>query len=299
MTYEQFKTAITKQLEEMIPRSASLHTQAVQKNNQVSLDSIAILYDNINITPSIYLNYYYDDYRTGKSISDLAIQILNLLRKYQPNDNFDLSFFNDFHSVQKRIVFKLVNYYKNKDMLRTIPHIPYLDLAIVFMCYLDTSLCDNGTILITNSHMDLWDISVQELYEASIHNTPQLLPEEFLTMEEMIQSIMDNSDVSLPLASSNEASGMYILSNEAKLFGASCLLYQDLLHSIAQEFHSCLYILPSSIHEVIIIPTQTRSSLTDLTQMVREVNETQLSEEDILSDHAYYYDLDKQALFAS
>ena len=183
--------------------------------------------------------------------------------------------------------------------------------SIVFLCYLDSKFGQNATILITDEHLKLWKVQDQELYEIAIKNTPTLLPEEFCTMETLIENLIDVTD--FPAKILDECSSptptkdffptvngsMYVLSNQAKLFGASCILYQNLLNKISDHFSSSLYILPSSIHEVIIIPSNDCSSLTQFTQMVQEVNETQLSAEEILSDHAYYYDVSKKALLYS
>lgn len=340
MDYECFKEKLMELLETMIPKNSTLHLQSVTKNNQVHLDGLAILSPDSNISPTIYLNYYYEDfinnfydsvsntnaYRNEEKeadqlpiqeyLSTIANTILKIHNENLPTENFSVSFFKDFEKIQSKIVFKLVNYEKNRDLLRGIPHIPYLDLAIVFLCFLDAQFGQNATILITNEHLKLWKVHDQELYEIAILNTPCLLPEEFCTMETLIENLMDIADApnlnhpdqqfipdmvkdSSFLDASflpHENGSMYVLSNQSKLFGASCILYQNLLKKISDHFSSSLYILPSSIHEVIIIPSNDCSSLSQFTQMVQEVNETQLSAEEILSDHAYYYDESKKAI---
>lgn len=330
MDYECFKEKLMGLLEAMIPANTTLHLQSVTKNNQVHLDGLAILSPDRNISPTIYLNYYYDDFLNHFyetiSISDdhnkkekevqekklqeylitIAATILKIHNENLPAENFSITFFKDFEQIQSKIVFKLVNYEKNRDLLRGIPHIPYLDLAIVFLCFLDAQFGQNATILITNEHLKLWKVHDRELYEIAILNTPCLLPEEFCTMETLIENLIEISD--FPTSNQQEPllmedlvkdASMYVLSNQSKLFGASCILYQNLLSKISQHFSSSLYILPSSIHEVIIIPSKDCSSLSQFTQMVQEVNETQLSAEEILSDHAYYYDESKKAILYS
>ena len=82
---------------------------------------------------------------------------------------------------------------------------------------------------------------------------------------------------------------MYVLSNKSKLNGSGCLFYHNLLHNLCEKLECDLYILPSSIHEVILIPAYDHDSYDELTSMVKEVNSTQLSKEEILSDHVYFY----------
>lgn len=318
LSYDQFKQMLMEMLEAMIPSDATLHLQSVTKNNQIHLDGLAILTTNQNISPTIYMNYYYEDYLdqfemqiTDHSISaenfsnqlssyfvNLAETILKVHQENLPAKNFNVDFFRDFQQIKEHIVFKLVNYEKNKELLRQVPHIPYLDLAIVFLCYLDPQFGSNATILINNEHLNIWEIKDQILYEIAIQNTPKLLPEELCTMEELIGSLIRSSNMtcSKDLIPDSSGSDMFVLSNTSKLFGASCILYQNLLHHLSDHFSSSFYLLPSSIHEVILIPTMDCSCLSQFTQMVQEVNETQLRAEEVLADHAYFYDRSKKAL---
>jgi len=82
---------------------------------------------------------------------------------------------------------------------------------------------------------------------------------------------------------------MYMLSNQNKLNGSVCILYQDLLKDFSERLGCDLYILPSSVHEVLILPAQNDTSCQSLSEMVKEINSSQLSREEILSDHVYYY----------
>ena len=89
---------------------------------------------------------------------------------------------------------------------------------------------------------------------------------------------------------------MYVLSNKSKLNGSGCILYQNLLRSLGKKLESDFYILPSSVHEVLLIPADDQDSYEELTAMVQEVNATQLANEEILSDHVYYYSREAEKL---
>ena len=82
---------------------------------------------------------------------------------------------------------------------------------------------------------------------------------------------------------------MFVLTNESNLFGAACIIYPNLLQHYAAEAQTDFYILPSSIHEVILVPTLDCDNYPELSEMVQEVNDTQLQDDEILSIHAYYY----------
>ena len=83
---------------------------------------------------------------------------------------------------------------------------------------------------------------------------------------------------------------MYILTNRQKLHGSACIVYENLLSSIADRLNSDLYVLPSSIHEFIILPHNNNMSFNAMTEMVNSVNETSVSDEEVLSNHVYFYD---------
>ena len=89
---------------------------------------------------------------------------------------------------------------------------------------------------------------------------------------------------------------MYIMTNRQEVNGASVLLYDDVLQTFALKKKTDFYIMPSSIHEVILIPKSKSPDLKDLNEMINEVNETQVQEEEVLSDHAYYYEKNTHTL---
>ena len=203
----------------------------------------------------------------------------------------DLSFFTDFDRVKYRIIYKLIHRQKNLTLLEDIPHYLFLDLAVVFCCYLPDTPNGNGSILIHNNHMDYWKITAKTLYDLAIKNTPILLPYELKSMEDVLKCMCPaESAPSLEADLTTDTPSMYVLSNTEKLYGASAMLYPDVISSFANFLDSDLCILPSSIHEVLLLPIKERSHDLELDHIVREVNASQVLEEDILSDHAYYFD---------
>lgn len=82
---------------------------------------------------------------------------------------------------------------------------------------------------------------------------------------------------------------MYVLSNKLKNYGAACIAYPYILDMLAGVLKENFYVLPSSVHEVIIVPESSQIRQSELERMVREINETQVPEEEILSNHAYFY----------
>lgn len=288
MTYQEFKANIFHTISTRLGSDYRVSLQDIIKNNDTHLDGLTILSAGSNISPTIYLNYYYDKYLAGKSLSTIYDDILLSYHQNVPKENIDISFFTDFAKVKNHIIFKLVNYERNKELLGKVPHVRYLDLAVVFNCFINSTEDGYATILIHHQHLSYWNISTEELYSLAMKNTPHLLHYQLQNMTDVIIDLFCNEHIEL----SKEllpVFPMYVLSNTTKLNGSGCILYEDLLSEIAQHLDSDFYILPSSIHEVLLIPVASASSYEDLSSMVHEINATQLAREEVLSDRVYFY----------
>lgn len=302
MTYEEFKFSIMDRLQAEIKDPKTISIQQVTRNNGCRLDGLIIMEGERNIAPTIYLDPFFEEYQSGTSFSVLYEKILSVYRQNRPESDINIRCFTDYENAKDHIAFKLIHRQRNEELLRGIPFIPYLDLAIVFYCLIDfPNEPGNGTILIHNSHLDYWNISLQDLFENAQKNTPRMLHQSLRDIQDVINDLASKlpSAGTIPKAScvreKNEPS-MYILSNRENLYGAGCLLYQGLLARYARQMDSDFYILPSSVHEVILIPTSSDKNLQKMSEMVESVNSTALLPEEILSDHAYYYSRDKDEI---
>ena len=130
-------------------------------------------------------------------------------------------------------------------------------------------------------------------------NTPILLPPVIDTMEHTLELLMGEINCAIePAGDSNKPIPMHIMTNKYQINGASVLLYHGLLDGLAEKLGTDLYVIPSSIHELIIMPAEDGSlSLSKLSDMVKEINENHVKEEEILSDCAYYYDHKEKSFY--
>ena len=295
MTYQEFKQHVIHAIQTKLGSDTKVILQDVVKNNDLHLDGLTILSEQSNISPTIYLNYYYKQYLHGMSLSVICEDILVRYKCHTPKTSIDIGFFTDFGKVQKNIVFKLINYERNKSLLQNVPHFRFLDLAIVFNCLIQCGSNNYGTILIHYNHLDFWHTTPDDLYALAMENTPLLLGHDLQNMAHVIENLLSHdtsTNLNSMFVSSNDVDDMipmYVLSSKTKFNGAVCLLYQNLLADIAEKHDSDLYIIPSSIHEILLIPSSTSTSHAKLSAMVREVNATQVLKEEVLSDHVYYY----------
>lgn len=292
MNYETFKSSAVASIQKYFGDNTTVALHSIMKNNNLRLDGLTIQNPTINISPTIYLNYYYEDYVGGKSFPSVVNDIITAYQEHLPTENMDLSFFTDYNKVKYHIIYKLIHFEQNQELLKDVPHFRFLDLAIVFCCFIPNTPNGNATILIHNHHLSFWDITAEALYELAKKNTPILLPYELKSMEEVLKSMCSGMAEMLydSTENSEELPQMYVLTNNLKLYGASCMLYPEVLADFAKSKDSDLYIIPSSIHEILLIPKEKHSNLSDLNTIIQDVNTSQVLKEEVLSDHAYYFD---------
>ena len=300
MTYDFFKQQLMDSLREFFPADTQIVIRPFPHNNQLILDGLTILEPGSNISPTIYLNFYFEKYQKGMNLSTIEQQILQYYHRHCPINHIDTSFFTDYNRVRSRIVYRLVHYEKNRELLKEIPHFPYLDLAVIYYCLVAEDPYENASILIYNHHLAYWKLQKETLRTLAQTNTPLLLPWRCDSLAELIMPALDVLPVkerpTQEALLDAETIPMYVLSNEQRYFGASCILYPNALKEISQKFADSLFILPSSIHEVIIIPASYTEDANELSEIVHDVNVSEVAQDEILSDSVYFYDQNTEQL---
>lgn len=210
----------------------------------------------------------------------------------------DIQQYLTYENIRKNVVYRLVNTESNHDLLEDIPHLEFLDLSIIFQCLVTQEDIGSASILIHNVHMKLWDITIQELYQDAVMNTPRLEEYEIKDMTEVMREIMtaensDGSDQEEYMEEFSDSVPMYVLSNKNRIEGAGCMLYPDLMKNFSEKIRSSFYIIPSSVHECLLLPTKENEQSGEIRNMIKEINDTQVSVEERLSYSLYYYDKDK------
>lgn len=292
MNYSDFCEKVRSALSEVYGDEAAVSITDVTKNNGLILRGLVIQRKESRISPTIYLEQFYGMYEDGMTFGDVINHIMACDRKYKGPD-MDLDMFLDFDSMKDRIVYKVVNRTMNSELLKSVPYVEWNDLAVVFCCLMESGCDGCATVLVKNEHVRSWNTDAEELYEIASVNTPKLMADEIDNMENIIAHMLSNChghDAYGYDAACGVTPGMYVLTNSKRVFGATCMLYSACIRELAMAYDSDLYILPSSIHEVILLPSGGALDEDYMRNMVREINETQVDVEDRLSDNIYYYD---------
>jgi len=289
MNYQEFVSSVTGFLREAMPDGTELDFIPLEKNNGVVMEGLSVRKQGQKVAPTIYLDSYYRDYLEGRSIYGICEKILECCEDCSFMEKFDVDFFLDYRKIKPTVVYKLINYEKNQELLKDVPHIPFLDLAIVFYCLLSDTPVGNATVLIHNSHIDLWRVNCGDLYRAAKVNVQRLLPAKLQTMGEVIRELSGEDSV-------EDVVPMYVLTNSRKALGAACILYDGMLEACARRIGEAYYLLPSSIHEVILIPKAAVPDEQELKDMVADINKTQVRNTEVLSNQIYFYSPDSGRL---
>lgn len=286
MSYEDFLIKVRESVTRKAGKEVRIHITQVIRNNGEAMDSIVILAEGENLSPVVWLRPFYNLAVQGMPFEEVAERIILCYQQHKEMGMLDIEFFRNYRTACRRIACRLVNYNKNQALLADIPHVRFLDMAIVYYYLLEPDVFENATILIHNHHLRLWNITAQLLHERAIANTPELLPYEFQNITYLLAQL-----TGLDIFLQEEVKGcpMYVLTNQAKCFGAVNIIYDSVLESIADQLKEDYYILPGSIHECMVVPVSSDIKEKELREMVREINATQLEPEEVLSDSIYRY----------
>lgn len=263
----------------------------VRKNNGVVLHGLTITAKGENVAPTIYLEGFLEAYEYGIPFKGIAEEILDAYRRSEPDKGVDIGFFRSFEAVRDRICYKLIGRKGNEELLKDIPYIDFLDLAICFYYAYQGESLGEGSILIHNSHMEMWESCMAELFGLAKRNTPKLCPWRCCSLDEALAEVEEES-TGEPAEEPGFELPLKVLSNTKRLYGAACILYPGVLETLAQELGGGFLILPSSIHEVLLLPNDMMIvEPKEFRQMIEEVNSTCVLPEEVLSDSLYYYDM--------
>ncbi len=289
-----FEEGIKVKLEERYPES-NIVFHDVEKNNGVMLRAITIVNPDSNISPTIYLNDFKKQYEETHDIDEICNKIAELNEKHEGVE-FDVDSVVNFSKVKTRICAKLISRERNRNLLKTVPYHEFLDLAVVY--FVSVKEMDFASILIHDNLLERWGVTEEELYSCAMQNTPLLFPENILPMSEVLKDMLSVEAMPEEAFAVIEDT-IYVATNQSKIFGAAVLLYPRFLEHEAEALGRNFYIIPSSVHEVLIIPAEKiEQDADELLEMVKEVNTTQVSDEEVLSDNVYYYDREKNEVKA-
>ena len=309
LNYEEFKERIKDDIKDYMDEKYKDCEVVIRKVNKTNREVDGLNMLDIpglkNATPTLYVNDLYEKYEKTGDYEEVA-------RMAAETMEYGIKSFNsqikeeclDTSKLKDKVFFSLINAEQNRELLNTVPHREFEDLAIVYRWNIGSDSMGTYTNLVNNDLAEKEGLTENDLYNAANKNTKELFPVLVKNMNEVISEIifgeselgeeMQEEFNEVMMETPNEHS-MYVITNESKLYGAASILYEEPLHELAEKVGSDLYILPSSVHEVIAVSADF-SSPDELAEMVYEINMDQVDINDRLSNQVYCYDKDLRTL---
>ncbi len=313
MTFEEFKQEVKDNIKDYLPvnyQNAEVTINDVIKNNDTHLAGLTIRTEDNGIAPTLYLEDFYNAYENGEhSMQGLMVRIAETYDNAAQNgldvDVKDVvNQITDYEATKDKIIPRIVNREANEERLKGMPHTDVgNDLAVTYHVELGNDESGQMSVAVSNQMMESYGVSVGELHEQACQNM-QSSPAKFETIVETLANLMipGYDEMSFEEKAAARESfdmpdpGMYVLTNESKVFGAAEMLDPATMDTITEQVGE-FYILPSSVHEVLIVPKRDDMNLSDLENMVQEVNATQVAPNEVLSDHVYEYDSETKEIY--
>ena len=273
MEIGNFVEMVKTNVEKILGKEYEIIVKESEKNNGVIYTGLSIRKIGLSVAPLIYLNEHFEKYNSGCITIEETVEYVIKFSKSKCPIAIGSQFLN-YDSARKNIVYRLINTKRNKELLEDIPHIEFLDLSIVF-CYLITEESfGSAFILIHKTHMEMWNVTTEELFQTARENTQKLEGYEIQSMADVfcdimragnsIEKIFDKSTDAL-----QEDFPLHVLSNKSKIEGAACMLYPNLFRNFADVIGSSFYIIPSSIHELLLLPVESMKEDKEFTNMIK------------------------------
>ena len=288
LSYKEFQESLRESISLELNKQGTYHCELkhIQKNNVV-LSGLSIRQDGKASAPIIYLNDFYQSYLKGMPLKQIRRQLMEFYQS-QEIPEFDHANFADYGRMRDKLRVRLVNKENNQAYYKMGPYRLHPLGAEVIYVEVEKNGSGKMCMQVTNAMAELWKVPKEELFKTALENTQNNDKVKFQSMNEVISEMMIGN------AEEDLNSPMYVLSNKDYQYGATVSLYPNVLKQISKQIGSDYYILPSSVHELLIL----RKKDCDITEkelrsMVREINQSFVSSEEILGNEVFEYRADR------
>lgn len=286
LSYQEFFSVVKEDLEKRLPPELQLETGNRMRSGRRKTDTIEIRKDGEIVGMVFYADDMYHEYLRGAPPSLIADNIAQMCDSDLPCEPASIL---DYEFAKEHLLLRMDNYEKNKDRLEGVVYIRFLDLAITCRIMVPTKEKGLRTATVTESLLERWGISEEELFEQTgqcmmRHEVPVLRPIYDL-LREMAPRETDIQE---------KRCAVHVLTNERGFSGASMFLVSAAVKDLAEHYGSDIMILPSSVHEVLLLPDTGDWKVDALRKIVEDINRNVVPPEDYLSDNVYRYRLKEQ-----
>ena len=292
MNFGEFKQWAAGEIKDWLPeeyQNADVDIHQVEKLGQ-SYSGMTVKKEGQIAVPTVNLDQFFDQYQNGMDTDAVMYRMSEVVENAQMQ--LDSNWLMDYDEVKDKLFIRLSNAEANADLLQGAPHKDVSDLAITYHIMVDVQNGGVASTMVSNQLMEKYGITAEQLHADAVESSQRIMPARLDTMQNIMAAIMPSVFDEPDVLADEPAPGstMMVLTNQNGLNGAAALFYPDMLDKVSEHFAGDFFVLPSSTHEVIMIPNDGTADFRTLEQMVQEINMTQVSPEERLSDHVYQYD---------
>lgn len=289
MNYDEFKQFVTDNVSQFLSDENQIE-EIVEKQiykNHVTMDALIVKFANINISPTVYMNNFFEDNLSKSEAIEVTRRIAEYIEKNMPMQSLETEWLSDFDLAKNLIIPKVVGIKNNEQLLEKLIYSQKADLAVTYSVYLNelSNIDKLVSIPITRKWAEKWGVSADVLEHAAKSNIQKLYS----------PCISDIADILPPVM--NMPDDMYVISNRYRVNGAAVFLDDQFMESVREQLQGDFYMLPSSIHEMICLKVNNDMRVDEIESWVTDINASELIPEYRLSDHVYKYDYDRHEIY--
>jgi hypothetical protein len=298
MDYQTFCERLIKEITKYLPEEfaeAEPLIEHMEKDNGRIEDALCIKRYKCEIVPAIYLRDVYEAYEAGDNYENVMTRVaMTHLRGLMTAGNMDLEFVRQYESSKERIQPRVIGTKRNSQYLEDRPHRETLDLSIVYELMLNE---DQGrqVIVINNDMLTMWNRTEEDLYEAAMENIGTTEKCTARRMKDMIKELVKDvgAQENFDWFDANDDIGekIWVVTNSKRYYGAKGILDTKLMDELADTIGDGFFILPSSVHEVLVIPRSAGLEEDAYEQIVKQNNASPdvIDDDEIMTDSVYTY----------
>lgn len=301
MEVKEFIKIVKEELPDFLPDEIAsgliIDDVEISKMNDQKLHGLTFRPKGSDAAPTLYVDDLYERHENGEDIGFLLVDLANrydVARHAPTPPTVDLS----WDSVRNDLTVRLLEKKRNIDFLSNMPYVDVGNgLAMIADINMPGDRDGDWRIAINHGVMDQLGVDRNELFLNAMDSAVTKEPAVLTDMTQALfspdkENLLDRTEPLEPM----DVGGMYVLTNESGNLGASALFYPDVKEKAAEMLGCGYYVLPSSVHECILVPESAGINEKELCDMVKQANRTVVEPKDVLSDNVYHYDRDSRNL---
>ena len=274
MDFENFKEQFTEDVGNALSErgiDAAVTTNTVEKMNE-SYEALTITPEGSHVGVNLNMDRFFEAYENGVSYDEVLSKATDVAEQgIKESPAVDIASLTNYDIMKEKLAMEVVSIEANADLLNKIPHQQIEDMAVIYRCVLTSGEEGMSSVVVTNAMLNTFGVTAEQLHADAMENAPEIKPAVIKGMTEVMQEMMGDDFASIGFDINPADEVMYVATVPDKVHGAGVIAYQDFMDQAAERLGGDFFVLPSSIHEVLLVRDDGQSNFHDLEAMVQEV----------------------------